>query len=549
MDDWSLISQDSKVNPLELSFTVISPEIIAVVLVGTAPKLLSYANKFRANLEAQREGAAKESIAFRVSRAPKPDNPLSAVAEAMFESARSRFKQDTGLSYTIRQKMALRLEHLRLIVFPRTMADHEMAQFVGRNVHARLTRLVQSESDFVPVKKDIHLEFSSMMISRFTQLMQSPVDTLNISSLEGQDADLRVWIQDMSKAASEANVVGLPSMTMDMVSDEFWEDADATASPSEGENDAVVLSEATPGAVRARPGKGSRVLEYDFDSKFIHHMDQANMDTLFEDDIYITLNVSLYSWLTLMRRNLSREMDQVRLATDWRATRDHTMNVSLHIPNTSRVRRNAPDSLQLGETPKSAGGMSHKGLTTPMSPFGFSQAHTPRSANSMQGAFFHSPRDMTSPMSDNPLTVRVGSTDLMRDRTLTQDSDDLITPLSMSVSPSLDVQSSERMRHLDNVSSKPADSRDKGKNKENEKDKEKAAVIYRPRTRHIERLTMRQLGEATPDVMHPFFMKKAGFSLEDSLPQYVNEYATVPLEQIMEVLLKLYGKQLASSAK
>jgi len=45
-------------------------------------------------------------------------------------------------------------------------------------------------------------------------------------------------------------------------------------------------------------------------------------------------------------------------------------------------------------------------------------------------------------------------------------------------------------------------------------------------------------------VMHPFFMKKAGFSLEDSLPQYVHEYATAPLEEIMEILLKLYNRQL-----
>jgi len=57
---------------------------------------------------------------------------------------------------------------------------------------------------------------------------------------------------------------------------------------------------------------------------------------------------------------------------------------------------------------------------------------------------------------------------------------------------------------------------------------------------------MRQLGEATPDVMHPFFMKKAGFNLEDSLPQYVNEYATGPIEEIMEILLKLYSRQLGS---
>ena len=58
---------------------------------------------------------------------------------------------------------------------------------------------------------------------------------------------------------------------------------------------------------------------------------------------------------------------------------------------------------------------------------------------------------------------------------------------------------------------------------------------------------MRQLGEATPDVMHPFFMKKAGFNLEDSLPQYVHEYATMPTEEIMKALLKLYTKQLTKS--
>jgi len=67
---------------------------------------------------------------------------------------------------------------------------------------------------------------------------------------------------------------------------------------------------------------------------------------------------------------------------------------------------------------------------------------------------------------------------------------------------------------------------------------------YEPRERSIERLTMRQLGEATPDVMHPFFMKKAGFNLEDALPQYVHEYATSPLEEIMEILLKIYSRQL-----
>ena len=74
--------------------------------------------------------------------------------------------------------------------------------------------------------------------------------------------------------------------------------------------------------------------------------------------------------------------------------------------------------------------------------------------------------------------------------------------------------------------------------------KKATGLTYKAKYRRIERLTMRQLGEATPDVMHPFFMKTAGFNLEDSLPQYVHEYATMPAEEIMKALLKLYSKQL-----
>ena len=76
------------------------------------------------------------------------------------------------------------------------------------------------------------------------------------------------------------------------------------------------------------------------------------------------------------------------------------------------------------------------------------------------------------------------------------------------------------------------------------KSRDGAEIIYKPRNRRIERLTVRQLGEATPDVMHPFFTKKAGFNLEEALPQYVHEYATLPLEEIMKALVKLYSRQL-----
>jgi len=66
---------------------------------------------------------------------------------------------------------------------------------------------------------------------------------------------------------------------------------------------------------------------------------------------------------------------------------------------------------------------------------------------------------------------------------------------------------------------------------------------YIARSRHIARPTIRQLGDATPDILHPFFSKQAGFNIEEELPTYIHEYATVPLEQIMKALLKVYSRQ------
>ncbi|KAJ7497366.1 hypothetical protein FB451DRAFT_229194 [Mycena latifolia] len=416
-DDWSMISPNVQTEgrTLQLSVTVESPEIVAVVTVGTIPKLLSYANKFKANLDAQREGASRESRTFHLSRTPNPDNPLSAVAEAMLLSARSRFKEaDTGLTYVVKQHMSLRLGTLRLVVFPRTMGDLEIAQFIGRDVCAQLDRLVELQA--APAKRNLQLSFSFMTISRFTQLGHLTPPTIL--------SDGREWLTSLLKDAAEANIVGLPSMQIHMVSEET--------------QDAL----------------SNKVLEYDFDSRFIRQHGAQNFE-----DIYISLNVALYSWLTLLRKNLTREMDQVRATAEWRTSvaaaspatgyrRKALENVQLHPVDAGRVPRTPVKSATLGNT-----------RNAPDKP---SSAADP----------------------DIDPTSAVG-------------------PLA-----------------------------------------ERGGFIYRPRRRQIERLTMRQLGEATPDVMHPFFMKKAGFNLEDSLPQYVNEYATGNLEEIMEVLLKLYSRQL-----
>jgi hypothetical protein len=461
-DDWSMIASavPNDGRPLRLSFVVTGSEVVAVVTIRTVPKLLFYATKFKANLEGQREGASRESRAFRSTHSPKPDNPLSAVANAMLHSARSRFKEaESSLSYLIRQRMSLRLKELRLAVFPRTMADLEIAQFVGRDVHARLDRLV--EPDGRTTQRNLHLSFSSMVISKFGQLNHSGTGTSSPS-------DGKMWLTFLLRNALEAIIVGLPHMHMHMVSEQSARDP-------------------------------TQILSYDFHSRFIRREGMKD-----REDIYITLNMALYSWLTFLRKNLSREMDQVKASADWRAT-----GVGPH------TRRKFPDPLLLTTSPISDH-ISNTPPSTLLSPSAIVRSHSmeqSKSASAAYHSFDISGKDMyLQPALHSKSTDTLSSSHRHIPFSLPSAPDGPLSPGS----------SSATTKQAGGASS----------------------IVYRPRSRHIERLTMRQLGEATPDVMHPFFMKKAGFNLEDALPQYVHEYATLPLEEIMEALLKLYSNQL-----
>ncbi|KAF4598557.1 hypothetical protein EYR38_006961 [Pleurotus pulmonarius] len=453
-DDWTMVlaGPQAQDRPLLLSFTVNSAEIIAATTVGAIPKLISYANKFRANLQAQQDGASRESKTFRTTRTPKPDNALSAVANAMLSSARERFKEETGLSYIIKQHMSLQLGFLRLVVFPRTMRDLELASFVAYDVHARLDRLVEAET--IPATKNLLLSFSSMTISRFNQLNTS-------ASIDASQLDCKQWLDALLKGANEATIVGLPSMTMHMISEEKVPDDSS--------------------------GNARKVITYDFDSKFVRRTGVKDME-----DIFITLNVSLYSWLTILRKNFTREMDQVQATSDWRTT------TPLNSPPVISGRRKGPDSLPLLDSPRSA----------------------------------TSPRSTQPPVSATLMSVARRLTDADGQRTATLDMFPT-SPQTAGLTPGAIPfpQSASAAASADVPSGAPPL-------------KLSSSLVYQARTRSIQRLTMRQLGEATPDVMHPFFMKKAGFNLEDALPQYVNEYATAPLEEIMEVLLKVYSRQL-----
>ncbi|CAA7261639.1 unnamed protein product [Cyclocybe aegerita] len=457
-DDWSKShsKQSDDAKPPQLSFTINSPEVVAVVTIGTIPKLMSYANKFKANLDAQRQGASRESQTFRVTRTPKPENPLSAVAEAMLHSARSRFKEaESDHAYIIQQHMSLRLGFLRLAVFPRTMRDLEVAQFTGRDVAARLDGIIGSGT--VSSKRDLQLSFSSMIISRYTQVAHEPP-----SSPQGvNEHGAREWLTRIFKDANEATIVGLPSMMMHMTSEEA--------------ND-----------------ESSRTLVYDFHSEFVRRVGMKDFE-----DIYITLNMSLYAWLTVLRKNLAREMEQVRATEDWRTSMSSVSTVLATAG--SQRKKKAPEPLSLTDVPRSA--TLPSASTISLSPPGPSSARY---------------------------------TWMDHNRTPQTSRDQYLSPRGQVTPTPLHFPSSQENPEDQPVSQAPPKRR---------------TIAYQPRNRHIERLTMRQLGDATPDVMHPFFMKKAGFSLEDSLPQYVHEYATTPLEEIMEVLMKLYSQQLLTGAQ
>ena len=348
-DDWSSISklQDhTGEQPLRLSFTVSGAEVIAAATVGTIPKLLSYVNKFTVNMDAQRKGASLESEAFRVAQSPKPANPLSDVANAMLHSARDRFKQaEAELSYVIEQHMSLRLDSLRLVVFPRTMTDIEMALFVGSNVHARLDR--KARPDGLLAKRVLHLSFLSMSISKYSQLNHS-------LSATGEPSDGRSWLTLLLRGASEAIIVGLPSMNMIMSSEESV-------------------------------GAATKELLYDFNSRFVRRDGMQNFE-----DIYITLNMSLYSWLTLLRKNLSREMGQIQASSDWRAG-------SMVLPPIIASRKRDPEPLQLPDVKEEP-----TDVLLPPCQSAWSPASPPASTPKIQPPALGHPRSASSSSADPP---------------------------------------------------------------------------------------------------------------------------------------------------
>ena len=454
-DDWPAENLASPVRnrQLKLYFTVSGTKVVAMMTIMAIPKLLMYAGKFMANLDAQREGASRESSAFRSTRLSKPDNALSEVANAMLQSARVKLKETESLSYAIAQHMKLKLDELVFVLLPRSQGDTESARFVGRDVMAQLGREVQPDGH--PIHRDLRLSLSHMSIS---QLLKQGFDP----SLPGQEFDVFTTI-GRTFGGVENIIFSLPAIDMNMITDEDIQD-------------------------------DLRILPYDFESTFIRHEGQKGIE-----NIYISLNISLYSWLTILRKTFARELKRAQEGPDWK-----TGNVSPSATFAPRMastdvgrekniwhgnRASSPRrSISLERTPaiSRSRSMGSRAMVTAPS-IGLSE--------STESLMTGSP---VLPDSHNQPVNTFGSLDATPERRISVD-----VPLRKS-----------------------------------------AELVYKVRNRKIERLTVRQLGEATPDVMHPFFTKRAGFNLEESLPQYVHEYATLPIEEIMKALVKIYSKQL-----
>ena len=449
---------------LRLSFVVSGTELIAVGSVGTIPKLFSYGSRFQANLQAQREGAARESQAFRIAHSPKPVNPLSAFANAMLQTARTRLREkEDSLSYVVQQRMQFSLGSLKLAVFPRTMEDNEMASFSASEIRADLDLII--ESNDLPAKRKLHLAFAGMSASRVGPLNHSMIP-------DDVRTDVRKWLDMLRKGMPVSTIFELPAMNMEMESEEI-----------------------------------GGVLEYNFESKFA----QVSKPTARREDIFITLNVALYSWLTLLRKNLARELSQAQGSVDRRQLPTATPSGT----STPRRRRTITESSTLDIT------------SPPISQIDRHASPRPRVLTRSDAAIERHHKTTLS------MSAMPGRSDMLGPPI------ELTMPPRGLATPPLDIPNTTSSTNTQPPPSPitPAPSL-----------RPPPSLVYQPRRRHIERLQMRQLGEATPDVMHPFFTKKAGFSLEDALPQYVHEYATMPIEEITRALLKLYSQQLSHSA-
>jgi hypothetical protein len=235
---------------VQLHFDVSGGDVLAAARIMTIPELILMGYKVRSLIKSQREGAARESAAYSSSRTPKPSNPLSQVATAMLQSAKSKLKdtETAVVQFMVVQHMHLQIGRIRLGVF--AQGDGRMTQFEALVVEGWLKRNVQSEGH--PPFRDLHLALQSFEVRGG----DTPIPTKWLDLLNG------------------AKIFTMPEMKIAMQSTE-----------------------------RHNPSTGSTELEYIFSSKFPPK--SRNYHSL-----YIALDFHKFEQLLAMQNSLRLEIEK-----------------------------------------------------------------------------------------------------------------------------------------------------------------------------------------------------------------------------------------------
>ncbi|KAG8700051.1 hypothetical protein FRC09_006205 [Ceratobasidium sp. 395] len=167
-DDWSKVTPKIPIHEREvlLEFNIQAGEILAYASTATIPKMITVGGKLAALIKAQKQGAARESSAFRASQMPKPDTALSEVAAAMLQSARSRFKETETFQFAIIQRLTLNIKTLKLAVPPVTQQRSDLALFSARQVDGELHRTIRPHE---PPCRNLRLRLGAFSIRGVAQ--------------------------------------------------------------------------------------------------------------------------------------------------------------------------------------------------------------------------------------------------------------------------------------------------------------------------------------------------------------------------------------------
>lgn len=175
-DDWSR-RLDPTDKQLHLHFSVFATRVDVVGLVTTVAIFLDLAHRLRTLLQAQYDGAARESGTFRATSAAKRD--LLEVATALLpqtEGHENGRQRNADLQWAVIQHMSVRLQNLTIGVL---QDQFDNAQRWGKitleGVEATLERRVAGQSD--TTTSTVHLALGLLDITR--QMRKPTLEQLN----------------------------------------------------------------------------------------------------------------------------------------------------------------------------------------------------------------------------------------------------------------------------------------------------------------------------------------------------------------------------------